>query len=112
MIAPSGHSSDDLVQTVLTMCFSRRSGMVGSFSKVLWRAGLLKLNFGIMCLHILLMSRLVALPSQLADKFPCARQLEGVSGSHEVRSLLAPSCLYYLCAGQNGGWRQVFLLLR
>ncbi|STQ56501.1 transport protein YajR [Escherichia coli] len=39
----------------------------GSFSKVLAEPRLLKLNFGIMCLHILLMSTFVALPGQLAD---------------------------------------------
>ncbi|MEA7931674.1 hypothetical protein ONJ16_26570, partial [Salmonella enterica subsp. enterica serovar Montevideo] len=43
------------------------AGMVkGSFSKVLAEPRLLKLNFGIMCLHILLMSTFVALPGQLA----------------------------------------------
>ncbi|MFA9593201.1 MFS transporter [Citrobacter telavivensis] len=47
---------------------NRESGMVkGSFSKVLAEPKLLKLNFGIMCLHILLMSTFVALPGQLAD---------------------------------------------
>lgn len=39
----------------------------GSFSKVLAEPRLLKLNFGIMCLHILLMSTFVALPGQMAD---------------------------------------------
>ncbi len=53
---------------------NRESGMVkGSFSKVLAEPRLLKLNFGIMCLHILLMSTFVALPGQLADAgFPAA----------------------------------------
>lgn len=36
----------------------------GSFSKVLAEPRLLKLNFGIMCLHILLMSTFVALPDR------------------------------------------------
>ncbi|SUX86961.1 major facilitator superfamily transporter [Citrobacter koseri] len=45
----------------------------GSFSKVLAEPKLLKLNFGIMCLHILLMSTFVALPGQLAAAgFPAA----------------------------------------
>ncbi|EMX0851414.1 MFS transporter [Pluralibacter gergoviae] len=45
---------------------NRDSGMVrGCFSKVLMAPRLLKLNFGIMCLHILLMSTFVALPGQL-----------------------------------------------
>ncbi|SQB21654.1 major facilitator superfamily transporter [Citrobacter koseri] len=45
---------------------NRESGMVkGSFSKVLAEPKLLKLNFGIMCLHILLMSTFVALPASL-----------------------------------------------
>ncbi|WP_058911540.1 MFS transporter [Entomohabitans teleogrylli] len=45
---------------------NRESGMVkGCFSKVLANPKLLKLNFGIMCLHILLMSTFVALPGQL-----------------------------------------------
>lgn len=42
---------------------NRESSMVkGSFTKVLNNAKLLKLNFGIMCLHILLMSSFVVLP--------------------------------------------------
>ena len=46
---------------------NRESGMVkGCFSKVIVEPRLLKLNFGIMCLHILLMSTFVALPGQLA----------------------------------------------
>ncbi|WP_072567538.1 MFS transporter [Enterobacter sp. SA187] len=45
---------------------NRESGMVkGCFSKVIASPKLLKLNFGIMCLHILLMSTFVALPGQL-----------------------------------------------
>ncbi|WP_194947034.1 MFS transporter [Shigella dysenteriae] len=57
-----------------THVLNRESGMVkGSFSKVLAEPRLLKLNFGIMCLHILLMSTFVALPGQLADAgFPTA----------------------------------------
>ena len=45
---------------------NRDSGMVrGCFRYVLANPKLLKLNFGIMCLHILLMSTFVALPGQL-----------------------------------------------
>lgn len=45
---------------------NRESGMVkGCFRQVLANPKLLKLNFGIMCLHILLMSTFVALPGQL-----------------------------------------------
>lgn len=45
----------------------------GCFSKVLAEPRLLKLNFGIMCLHIMLMSTFVALPGQLeAAGFPAA----------------------------------------
>ena len=53
---------------------NRESGMVkGCFSKVLMEPGLLKLNFGIMCLHILLMSTFVALPGQMEEAgFPAA----------------------------------------
>ncbi|CDL30881.1 Putative transport protein [Enterobacter hormaechei] len=53
---------------------NRESGMVkGCFSKVIAEPRLLKLNFGIMCLHILLMSTFVALPGQLASAgFPAA----------------------------------------
>ncbi|MFW0766097.1 MFS transporter [Trabulsiella odontotermitis] len=53
---------------------NRESGMVkDSFRKVLAEPKLLKLNFGIMCLHILLMSTFVALPGQLeAAGFPAA----------------------------------------
>lgn len=42
--------------------FNREFGMVkGSFSKVLAESRLLKFNFGIMCLYILLMSTFVVL---------------------------------------------------
>ncbi|MDT3666623.1 MFS transporter [Cronobacter dublinensis] len=53
---------------------NRDSGMVkGCFRKVLAEPTLLKLNFGIMCLHILLMSTFVALPGQLeAAGYPAA----------------------------------------
>ena len=53
---------------------NRESGMVkGCFSKVLMEPKLLKLNFGIMCLHILLMSTFVALPGQLESAgFPAS----------------------------------------
>ncbi len=53
---------------------NRESGMVkGCFSKVIARPPLLKLNFGIMCLHILLMSTFVALPGQMeAAGFPAS----------------------------------------
>jgi len=45
---------------------NRESGMVkGCFSLVMANPKLLKLNFGIMCLHMLLMSTFVALPGQL-----------------------------------------------
>lgn len=44
---------------------NRESGMVkGSFRKVLANPRLVKLNIGILCLHILLMSSFVALPGQ------------------------------------------------
>jgi len=51
---------------------NRESGMVKDcFRKVMVNPKLLKLNFGIMCLHILLMSTFVALPRQLeAAGFP------------------------------------------
>ena len=39
----------------------------GSFRKVLGSSRLLKLNFGILCLHILLMSSFVALPGQFEN---------------------------------------------
>lgn len=53
---------------------NRESGMVkGCFSQVLANKKLLKLNIGIMCLHILLMSTFVALPHQLeAAGYPAA----------------------------------------
>lgn len=57
-----------VVPNSTTHVLNRESGMVkGSFRKVLAEPKLLKLNFGIMCLHILLMSTFVALPGQLAD---------------------------------------------
>lgn len=44
---------------------NRESGMVkGSFRKVLANSRLVKLNIGIFCLHVLLMSSFVALPGQ------------------------------------------------
>ncbi|MFA9207507.1 MAG: MFS transporter [Yersinia sp. (in: enterobacteria)] len=47
---------------------NRESSIVkGSVSKVLSNSRLLKLNFGIMCLHILLMSSFVALPQIMAN---------------------------------------------
>lgn len=54
---------------------NRESGMVkGCFSKVLAEPKLLKLNFGIMCLHIMLMSTFVALPGQLEQAgFPASQ---------------------------------------
>ncbi|MDR3105618.1 MAG: MFS transporter [Yokenella regensburgei] len=57
-----------------THVLNRESGMVkSSFRKVLAEPKLLKLNAGIMCLHILLMSTFVALPGQLeAAGFPAA----------------------------------------
>ncbi len=53
---------------------NRESGMVkGCFKKVIVEPKLLKLNFGIMCLHIMLMSTFVALPGQLEQAgFPAA----------------------------------------
>ena len=53
---------------------NRESGMVkGCFIKVLAEPKLLKLNFGIMCLHIMLMSTFVALPGQLEQAgFPAS----------------------------------------
>lgn len=54
---------------------NRESGMVkGCFSKVLAEPKLLKLNFGIMCLHIMLMSTFIALPGQLEQAgFPAGQ---------------------------------------
>ncbi len=54
---------------------NRESGMVkGSFKKVLGNSRLLKLNFGILCLHILLMSSFVALPGQFENAgFPASQ---------------------------------------
>jgi len=53
---------------------NRESGMVKDcFSMVIVNPKLLKLNFGIMCLHILLMSTFVALPGQLESAgFPAS----------------------------------------
>lgn len=61
-----------LVPASINHALNRESGMVkGCFRKVLANPGLLKLNFGIMCLHILLMSTFIALPGQLvAAGFP------------------------------------------
>lgn len=52
-----------VVPSADTHLLNRESSIVrGSFRKVLNNSRLLKLNFGIMCLHILLMSSFVALP--------------------------------------------------
>ncbi|WP_315708094.1 MFS transporter [Brenneria uluponensis] len=52
-----------LIPTSSTHILNRESAIVrGNFSKVLTNSRLLKLNAGIMCLHILLMSSFVALP--------------------------------------------------
>ncbi|WP_459176730.1 MFS transporter [Ewingella americana] len=52
-----------VVPSPSTHLLNRESSMVkGSFSKVLSNGKLLKLNFGILCLHILLMSSFVVLP--------------------------------------------------
>ncbi|MFP9229154.1 MFS transporter [Pectobacterium cacticida] len=52
-----------LIPTAPAHILNRESAMVrGSFRKVLSNRRLLKLNFGIMCLHILLMSSFVAVP--------------------------------------------------
>lgn len=57
-----------------THVLNRESGMVkGCFRKVLAEPKLLKLNFGIMCLHIMLMSTFIALPGMLEQAgFPAA----------------------------------------
>ncbi|PVZ87349.1 MFS transporter [Serratia sp. S1B] len=60
---------------------NRESSMVrGSFNKVLNNPRLLKLNFGIMCLHILLMSSFVALP--------LAMQQAGLEANHHWKVYL------------------------
>ncbi|MEW7313818.1 MFS transporter [Buttiauxella gaviniae] len=63
-----------VVPNTKTHVLNRESGMVkGCFSKVLAEPKLLKLNFGIMCLHIMLMSTFVALPGQLEQAgFPAS----------------------------------------
>ncbi|WPU22068.1 MFS transporter [Cedecea neteri] len=64
-----------LVPNTETHVLNRESGMVkGCFRKVIMEPKLLKLNFGIMCLHIMLMSTFVALPGQLEQAgFPAAQ---------------------------------------
>ncbi|KAB8310033.1 MFS transporter [Erwinia endophytica] len=54
---------------------NRESGMVkGSIKRVLANSRLVKLNFGIMCLHILLMSSFVALPGEFENAgFPASQ---------------------------------------
>ena len=73
---------------------NRESGMVkGCFSKVIAEPRLLKLNFGIMCLHILLMSTFVALPGQLAAAgFPAAEHWK----IYLVTMLIAGVQLFFL----------------
>ncbi|ANI28300.1 membrane protein [Yersinia entomophaga] len=56
-----------VVPSADTHVLNRESSIVkGSVNKVLKNSRLLKLNFGIMCLHILLMSSFVALPQAMA----------------------------------------------
>ncbi|VEB99872.1 Inner membrane transport protein yajR [Cedecea lapagei] len=64
-----------VVPNTSTHVLNRESGMVkGCFRKVIAEPKLLKLNFGIMCLHIMLMSTFVALPGQLEQAgFPAAQ---------------------------------------
>ncbi|AIR61022.1 MFS transporter [Cedecea neteri] len=64
-----------VVPNTKTHVLNRESGMVkGCFRKVMMEPKLLKLNFGIMCLHIMLMSTFVALPGQLEQAgFPAAQ---------------------------------------
>jgi MFS family permease len=64
-----------VVPNTQTHVLNRESGMVkGCFKKVIVEPKLLKLNFGIMCLHIMLMSTFVALPGQLEQAgFPAAQ---------------------------------------
>jgi MFS family permease len=64
-----------VVPNTETHVLNRESGMVkGCFRKVMMEPKLLKLNFGIMCLHIMLMSTFVALPGQLEQAgFPAAQ---------------------------------------
>ncbi len=58
---------------------NRESGMVkGCFSKVLAEPKLLKLNFGIMCLHIMLMSTLLPCLAAGSRRFPRRRALENL----------------------------------
>ena len=63
-----------VVPSPATHILNRESSMVkGSFSKVLNNPKLLKLNFGILCLHILLMSSFVVLPQVMGHAgFPPA----------------------------------------
>jgi MFS family permease len=57
-----------VVPSPATHMLNRESSMVkGSFSKLLTNGKLLKLNFGILCLHILLMSSFVVLPQVMAQ---------------------------------------------
>ncbi|WP_380184695.1 MFS transporter [Kalamiella sp. sgz302252] len=54
-----------VVPSASSHMLNRESGIVkGSFRAVLGNSRLVKLNFGIMCLHILLMSSFVALPGE------------------------------------------------
>lgn len=54
-----------VVPSASSHMLNRESGIVkGSFRAVLANSRLVKLNFGIMCLHILLMSSFVALPGE------------------------------------------------
>ncbi|WP_294910982.1 MFS transporter [Tatumella sp. UBA2305] len=64
-----------IVPSATDHVLNRESGMVkGSFRKVLGNSRLLKLNFGILCLHILLMSSFVALPGQFENAgFPASQ---------------------------------------
>ncbi len=57
-----------MIPTPSSHLLNRESSIVkGSIRKVLSNSRLLKLNFGIMCLHILLMSSFVALPNAMRD---------------------------------------------
>lgn len=87
---------------------NRESSMVkGSFSKVLANSRLLKLNFGIMCVHILLMSSFVALPP-LMEQAGLARDNQWKV--YLVTMLIAFACVvpFIIYAEKQRRMKQVF----
>ncbi len=108
VLALAGIVITAVVPSADTHLLNRESSIVrGSFRKVLNNSRLLKLNFGIMCLHILLMSSFVALP--LAMEKPGWRPAN--TGSSTVTMLVSFAAVvpFIIYAEKYRRMKQVFM---